>query len=106
MHHSGLNVESEPEQPIYMDTFPEHLLEFVEEGTLDENALFDEDFSIDDDLSFEDSFELNREEGKEHKSSTNTVDHPLYRNAPISVAESSPHNDFCKQTQNNRKSSQ
>lgn len=88
MHHSGLNVESEPEQPIYMDTFPEHLPEFVEEGTLDDNALFDEDFSIDDDLSFEDSFELNQEEGTELESSTNTVDHPLYRNAPISVAES------------------
>lgn len=88
MHHSGLNVESEPEQPIYMDTFPEHLPEFVEEGTLDDNALFDEDFPIDDDLSFEDSFELNQEEGTKLESSTNTVDHPLYRNAPISVAES------------------
>jgi len=87
MHHSALNVESEPEQPIYMDTFPEPLPEYVEEGTLDDNALFDEDFSIDDDLSFEDSFELNQEEGTELESSTNTVD-PLYRNAPISVAES------------------
>ncbi|CAM4567900.1 unnamed protein product [Leuciscus chuanchicus] len=71
-----LNVESDPEQPIYMDTFPEHLPEFVEEGTLDDNALFDEDFSIDDDLSFEDSFELNQEEGTELESSTNTKTDP------------------------------
>lgn len=105
MHHSGLNVESEPEQPIHMDTFVEHLPEFVEEGTLDDNALFDDDLLFDDDPSFEDSLELNQEEGTEPKSSTNTGDHPLYRNAPISVAESSPHNDFCKKTQNNRKSS-
>lgn len=87
MHHSGLNVESEPEQTFHIDTFVDYLSEFVEEGALEENVLFD--LSFDDDLSFEDGLELNQEEeGTEPKSSKNTGYHPLYRNAPISVAES------------------
>lgn len=87
MHHSGLNVESEPEQPFHIATFVDHLPEFVEEGTLDENMLFDNDLSFDDDLSFEDGLELNQEEGTETKSPTNTGDHPIYRDVPLSVAE-------------------
>ena len=82
MHHSGLNVESDPEEPFHIDTFADHLPEFVEEGTLDENVLFD------DDLSFEDGLGLNQEEGTEPRSPTNTGDHLIYRDAPISVAES------------------
>lgn len=54
---------------------------FVEEGTYYENLSFD------DDLPFN-SVELNLEEGMGLENSTNIGDHPLYINAPISVAES------------------
>lgn len=82
--HTGVNVESKSEQYFHIDTFVDqmYLPEFDEEGTLDDNLIFD------DDLSFEDSVELNLEEGTGLKDSTNIGDHPLYRNATISVAES------------------
>ncbi|KAF4079366.1 hypothetical protein AMELA_G00192290 [Ameiurus melas] len=76
-HRTGLNAESESELSFHTDTF-----QFVEQGTSDDNLTFD------DDLSFEDNVELNIEEGTKLQNSTNTGDSPLYRNAPISVAES------------------
>lgn len=78
-HCTGLNSESESELSFHPHTFVE---KFFEEGTSDAN------FTFDDDLSFEDSIELNIEEGTGLKNSTNTGDGPLYRDAPISVAES------------------
>ncbi|KAF4080213.1 hypothetical protein AMELA_G00167860, partial [Ameiurus melas] len=72
-HRTGLNAESESELSFHTDTF-----QFVEQGTSDDNLTFDDEVNV----------ELNIEEGTKLQNSTNTGDSPLYRNAPISVAES------------------
>ena len=87
-HHTGLNEESESEDSFHIDTCSYLLHEFVEEGTLEHDQSSDDDLFDDADLLCEDSAGLNSGEGATQQNTTKTGEQPLYRNAPVSVAES------------------